>query len=129
MFGTTHLVARSRWPWLTNTDFKGCTNPGSGTRRIKAWVLGINDKPEQDWRLLCETTPFTWNHITYNNPTHCEAPVSIVSSHVLCHDIDILTELWLSVGWLWEKIRDVGYSRPKLLTSLEELVEADASDR
>ena len=63
---------------LTRPNLKGCTNQGSGTRRIEAWVVGINDRPEQDWRLLCDSTPMTWNHITYNSPTHCEERVSIV---------------------------------------------------
>ena len=65
---------------LTNLDYlKGCTNPGSGIRRIEAWVVGINEKGGQDWRLLCESTPMTWNHITYNTPTHCDARVSTIS--------------------------------------------------
>ena len=89
----TNIVTPSRPSWLTDADFKGCTNPESGARRIKASVVGINDNPGQDWRLLCDTTPFTWNHTTYNSPTHCKAPVSIVFSHVLCCDINILTEL------------------------------------
>ena len=75
-------------PWsdqssLISANFKGCTNPGSGTRRLEAWVVGINDRPEQDWRLLCESTPMTWNHITYNSPTHCEAGVSTILTCVL----------------------------------------------
>jgi len=60
-------------PWLQDFDDKGCTNKGSGIRRIEAWVVGINDKGGQDWRLLCESTPMTWNHTTYNTPTHCDA--------------------------------------------------------
>jgi len=60
-------------PWHQDITDKGCTYPGSGIRRIEAWVVGINDKPEQDWRVLCETTPFTWDHITYSSPSHCEA--------------------------------------------------------
>ncbi|KAF9782607.1 hypothetical protein BJ322DRAFT_163192 [Thelephora terrestris] len=60
-------------PWLQDFDDKGCTNKGSGTRRIEAWVVGINEKGGQDWRLLCESMPITWNHITYNTPTHCDA--------------------------------------------------------
>jgi hypothetical protein len=55
---------------------KGCTNKGSGVRRIEAWVMGINERGGQDWRLLCESTPMTWNHITYKTPTHCDARVS-----------------------------------------------------
>jgi len=62
-------------PWHINIADKGCTNPGSGTRSIEAWVVGINDKPEQDWRLLCESTPFTWNHVTYSSPTHCDTRI------------------------------------------------------
>ena len=67
---------------LITFHVKGCTNTGSGIRRIEAWVVGINDRPEQDWRLLCESTPFTWNHVTYKSPTHCEAGVSTVSVRV-----------------------------------------------
>jgi hypothetical protein len=63
-------------PWHTDATDKGCTNRGSRTRRIEAWVTGINDKPEQDWRLLCESTPFTWNHVTYKSPTHCKASIT-----------------------------------------------------
>ena len=63
---------------LTRPNLKGCTNQGSGTRRIEAQVVGINNRPEQDWRLLCESTPLTWNYITYNSPTYCEPRVSII---------------------------------------------------
>jgi len=59
-------------PWLQDLTDMGCTYPGSGTRRIEAWVVGINDRPQQDWRLLCESMPITWNHVTYNSPSHCE---------------------------------------------------------
>lgn len=77
---------------LMNTKFQGCTNLGSGTRRIEAQVMGINDKPAQNWRLLCETTPLTWKHVTYEKPTRCESHVSIVltcalsQSHMLTDD-------------------------------------------
>jgi hypothetical protein len=93
---------------LTNADFKGCTNPGSGTHRLQAQVMGINDKPAQDWRLLCETTPMTWNHITYNSPTHCEAGVSIILTRFLCRHPHILTDDRLAV--VWEEMGIVGYS-------------------
>jgi hypothetical protein len=76
---------------LTNANFKGCTNPGSGTRRLEAQIMGINEKPTQDWRLLCETTPMTWNHITYNSPTHCEAGVSTVFTRILRYHPNMLT--------------------------------------
>jgi hypothetical protein len=90
-------------PPLTNTAFKGCTNPGSGVRRIEAWVMGINDRPEQDWRLLCETTPLTWKHITYDNPTHCEARVSTILTRVL-PPFHMLTCLkWLGMKYaMWD---------------------------
>jgi hypothetical protein len=79
----TVSVAPSYSTPLTNVDFKGCTNPGSGTRRLQAQVMGINDKPTQNWRLLCETTPMTWNHTTYNAPTHCEEGVSTIPTRFL----------------------------------------------
>jgi len=59
-------------PWHQDFYDKGCTNKGSGIRRLEAWVVGINEKGDQDWRLLCESTPMTWNHVTYNTPTHCD---------------------------------------------------------
>ena len=65
------VVAPSHWTWLTNSGSKGRTNPGSGIRRIEAELVGINRKGQKDWYVLCETTPMTWNHITYDSPTHC----------------------------------------------------------
>lgn len=59
-------------PWHRDFNNKGCTNPGSGIRRIEAELAGINKKGQQDWRVLCETTPMTWNHVTYPSPTHCD---------------------------------------------------------
>jgi len=47
-------------------------------RRIEAQVVGIPNRKEQDWRLLCESTPMTWDHVTYNSPTHCDERVSDV---------------------------------------------------
>lgn len=38
--------------------------------------MGINKKGQQDWYVLCETTPMTWDHITYKSPTHCDERVS-----------------------------------------------------
>ena len=70
------LFASPYPPRLTNTCSKGCTNWGSGLRRIEAEVMGINGKGGQDWRLLCETTPMIWNHTTYTSPTHCEVGIS-----------------------------------------------------
>ena len=61
----------------------------------------------------------TWNHVTYNSPTHCEAHVSVTVSR--CHP-RVLTGCWLSV--VWEE-SDVGYPRRCLLTSLKDLDEAD----
>ncbi|KAF9782590.1 hypothetical protein BJ322DRAFT_162310 [Thelephora terrestris] len=57
-------------PWHKYLMDKGCTNPGSGIRRIEAELAGINRKGQQDWYVLCETTPMTWDHITYSSPTH-----------------------------------------------------------
>jgi len=50
----------------------GCTSYRSGARRIEAHVVGIIEKKEQDWRLMCEITPLIWNQATYTSPTHCE---------------------------------------------------------
>lgn len=61
-----------------NIDCKGCTNPGSGIRRIEAELAGINRKGQQDWYVLCETTPVTWDHVTYYSPTHCDERVSVI---------------------------------------------------
>ena len=54
---------------------QGCINFGSGTRRIEAQVVGILDKKEQDWRLLCGSMPMTWNGTTYDTATHCDERV------------------------------------------------------
>jgi len=50
----------------------GCTNHRSGLNRIEAQVVGIIDSEEQDWRLMCESTPFTWDSVKYTSPTRCE---------------------------------------------------------
>ena len=73
---------------LTNTYSKGCTNWGSGHRRIEAEVVGINSKGGQDWRLLCETTPMEWNHITYASPAHCEVSIISYSRATLLQNTD-----------------------------------------
>ena len=52
---------------------QGCTSRGSGTRRIEAHIVGI--LKEQDWRLMCASTPLVWNQITYTSPTHCDERV------------------------------------------------------
>jgi len=59
-------------PWHENFHDAGCTNYGSGTRRIEAQVVGIIGRKEQDWRLMCESTPLTRDQVTYTSPTHCE---------------------------------------------------------
>ena len=46
--------------------------------------MGINNRKEQDWRMLCSTTPLVWNNITYTSPTHCDERVSGFPSEVLC---------------------------------------------
>jgi len=50
----------------------GCTNHRSGLTRIEAQVVGIVDNKEQDWRLMCESTPFTWGGVNYTSPIRCE---------------------------------------------------------
>jgi hypothetical protein len=55
---------------------QGCTNHRSGLTRIEAKVEGILHRKNQDWRLMCESTPFSWNGVNYTSPTHCEERVS-----------------------------------------------------
>jgi len=74
-------------PWYRDFHDNGCSNRGSGTRSIEAQIVGIPTGVEQDWRLLCETTPMTWDYITYKGPTRCE------------------------IRLYWKKSRDVGYPR------------------
>ena len=38
--------------------------------------MGIPGRKEQDWWLLCNSTPLVWNRTTYTNPTHCDSRVS-----------------------------------------------------
>jgi len=59
-------------PWYRDFNDVGCTGYKSGKRRIEAHIVGINDRKEQDWRLLCSSTPLVWNLTTYTSPTHCE---------------------------------------------------------
>ncbi|KAF9651184.1 hypothetical protein BDM02DRAFT_899049 [Thelephora ganbajun] len=64
---------------LTSTSYghayilQGCTSYRSNTTRIEAQVVGIINRKEQDWRVMCETTPLVWSNINYTSPTHCEA--------------------------------------------------------
>ena len=104
------------WVWVVlsrapeadeHTNSKGCTNWGSGLRRIEAELVGINDKGGQDWRLLCETTPMIWNHITYTSPAHCEVSAPTCSRTTF---LQILTVSWRS-GSLGEKNRGMGCAR------------------
>ena len=44
--------------------------------------MGINDKVEQDWWLLCNSTPLIWNLISYTSPTHCQERVSVFSFEI-----------------------------------------------
>lgn len=67
--------------------WQGCMNQGSGTRRIEAQIVAIPPRKEQDWHLLCETTPMTWNHITYKGPTRCESRVSDIWVPLLCDEL------------------------------------------
>jgi len=59
-------------PWWYDYQDAGCTSYKSGRRRIEAQLVGINDKGEQDWWLLCNSTPLIWNLISYTSPTHCQ---------------------------------------------------------
>jgi len=66
-----------------HTPSQGCTGYMSGKRRIEAQLVGINKKREQDWWLLCNSTPLVWNQITYASPASCEERVSGFSSEGL----------------------------------------------
>ena len=59
-----------------HTLSQGCTSYKSGARRIEGELVGLIGRPEQDWRLMCASTPLIWNYITYTSPTHCEERVS-----------------------------------------------------
>lgn len=59
-------------PWYRDFRETGCTSYRSGARRIEAEIVGISRRKEQDWRLMCESTPLVWNYINYTSPTHCE---------------------------------------------------------
>jgi len=59
-------------PWYRNFEDKGCVGWGSGKRRIKAQIVGINNKGGQDWRWLCNSMPLVWDMITYPSPARCE---------------------------------------------------------
>lgn len=56
-------------PALRYFNDTGCTNHRSGLTRIEAQVIGILN---QDWRVMCETIPFTWGGINYTSPARCE---------------------------------------------------------
>ena len=55
---------------------QGCTNSGSGLTRMEAQVVGIRDSVGQDWRVMCESVPFTWDAVNYTSPIRCEERVS-----------------------------------------------------
>jgi len=59
-------------PWYHGCRDVGCTSYKSGKRRIEGELHGINNKEIQDWWLLCNSTPLTWDLVTYTSPTHCE---------------------------------------------------------
>ena len=55
---------------------QGCTNYGSGKRKIEAQIVRIPSRKEQAWWLLCNSTPLVWNQTTDTSPTHRESRVS-----------------------------------------------------
>jgi len=69
--------------------------------------VGINNRKEQDWWLLCSTTPLVWNQITYTSPTHCQSRVSGFSSEGFTSDADHM----LSMIERGKEGRDVGRPR------------------
>ena len=62
---------------------KGCMNRRSGLTRIEAKVEGIINRKEQDWWVMCESTPFTWDGVKYTNPVHCEERVCESQANLL----------------------------------------------
>lgn len=72
---------------LSERASQGCTSYKSGKRRIEGELVGLIDKKDQDWGLMCATTPLTWNYITYSSPTHCELRVSGSRSPPSCIQI------------------------------------------
>ena len=68
---------------------QGCTNHGSGARRIEAELVGINNKGGQDWWVLCSSTPLVWEGVTYNSPTHCEEQVGGFPSESVTSEADL----------------------------------------
>jgi len=55
--------------------------------------VGINNRKEQDWWLLCSTTPLVWNQITYTSPAHCQDRVSGFSFEVFTSEADSLPSM------------------------------------
>ena len=43
---------------------------------MEAQVVGIKNSVKQDWRVMCESIPFTWGAVNYTSPTRCEERVS-----------------------------------------------------
>jgi len=58
-------------PWHSDWQDTGCTNEGSGMRRMEAWVRDL--RGEDDWEVMCATTPATIGHVHYGRPTHCSS--------------------------------------------------------
>jgi len=58
-------------PWLGSWQDTGCTNEGSGMRRLEAQVMDL--RSEDDWEVMCATTPATIGHVDYVRPTHCSS--------------------------------------------------------
>ena len=72
--------------------------------------MGINNRKEQDWWLLCNSTPLVWNQITYTSPTHCQDRVSGFSFKGFTSDADHM----LSMTERGKEGRDVGRPRREL---------------
>ena len=90
-------------------SLQGCMGYRSGLRRIEAELVGIIDREEQDWWLLCGTTPVVWNQTTYTSPSHCQKRVSGFPPESLTGEADTCPRL---TGW--KEGRDVGCSRREL---------------
>ena len=76
-----------------HSSSQGCTGHMSGKRRIEAQLVGINNRREQNWLLLCNSTPLVWNQITYPSPARCEERVSGFPSESCMGQADICPQL------------------------------------
>ncbi|KAJ7325794.1 hypothetical protein DFH08DRAFT_886245 [Mycena albidolilacea] len=70
----SHWVVSHSEPTCTTyfRDFKdqGCTPPGTRQQRIESHLENLH--PEDDWRLMCSTTPADFWYLHFDTPHMCE---------------------------------------------------------